>query len=191
MPTRPSAGTLHSGWGCGSLIARKGISRWESKEADSNDIEQRKSLSHRRIRSELMMGMIVRGQSMAHSDTALSRCQGMNTRSQRRSRLPARKEPNVIFHFATAILHVLRSRSVPFLRSIFFASSASHRFTLLIAISNHPSLALIARHCFSTCDHHNPNTSSRCRLKHSTRSSTFAAFPTCAHPTLPVVPRHR
>jgi hypothetical protein len=99
VPTRPSAGTLDGGRGYGSLIACKGV--WVCRDGRrrkqiQEGSRKQKSLSHGRIRSKLM-DMIVRGQPMGNSDTALSLCQGMKTRSQRRSRLPARKEPNVIF----------------------------------------------------------------------------------------------
>jgi hypothetical protein len=50
---------------------------------------------------------------------------------------------------------------------------------------------LAARHCFSTCDHQNANTSPGCSLGLFTRSRTFAVPSTCVHRAITVAPRHR
>ncbi|KAH5437560.1 hypothetical protein HBI26_022830 [Parastagonospora nodorum] len=80
-------------------VYRDGRRRKQTQEASRTQI----SLSHGRIRSELVMDMIVRGQSMGNSDTALSLRQGMKTRSQRRSRLPAKERAQR--HFSACNSH--------------------------------------------------------------------------------------
>jgi hypothetical protein len=109
---------------------------------------------------------------------------------QRPSRLPAKKQsPTSFFQFATVILNVSQLLPSPFPRDIFLLPCYLHRSNIII--SGRRSLAVIARHCYSTCDHQISNTSSGCRLGLLTRRSAFAAAQTCAHRTVTVVPRNR
>jgi hypothetical protein len=76
-------------------------------------------------------------------------------------------------------------------RHFFTPASSCSRHSTSCAIVFRGRSPLIARHCFSTCDHQNANTSPGCRLGLFTRSRAFAVPSTCAPRAITVAPRHR